>query len=329
LTRRRLAGLAAATAALGITPALAARNRKRAEQQRLLAVSYRFVTAWGSNGDERGEFRSPLGIAVERADGSAGYVYVADTQNHRIQKFSNTGAFLLEWGSYGSGQGQFNEPSAIAIEFRPAGNGAVYVADTGNERIQKFSSDGVFITAWGTAGSGRGQFREPLGIAVGTSGEVFVTDAELNNVQVFANAGAFILRYGSEGDGPGEFETPVGIGVSGPPALVSVADRRNHRIQQFNFNGSQVRQWGSQGQRNGQFNDPSGIATDGGRIFVADTDNNRVQRFEFDGTFIAAIGSSGNGNGQFDHPAAVAVDRAGNVFVADTGNNRVQKFALG
>ena len=63
---------------------------------------------------------------------SSGYVYVTDSQNHRIQKFSSTGTFVTAWGTPGSGNGQFNGPHGVAVD----SSGYVYVADTGNHRIQ-------------------------------------------------------------------------------------------------------------------------------------------------------------------------------------------------
>ena len=80
---------------------------------------------------------TPDGVATD-ADGN---VYVADCDNHRIQKFDSDGTFVAKWGSAGTGDGQFERPSGVAID--AAGN--VYVADTDNNRIQKFDSDGHFI----------------------------------------------------------------------------------------------------------------------------------------------------------------------------------------
>ena len=71
-----------------------------------------FLLKWGSNGSGDGQFSSPRGVAVD----SAGNVYVADSNNYRIQKFSNTGTFLTKWGSIGSGDGQFVNPRGVAVD---------------------------------------------------------------------------------------------------------------------------------------------------------------------------------------------------------------------
>ena len=120
------------------------------------AANGKFITKWGSEGSGNGEFSFPTGITAN----SNGNIYVVDALNNRIQKFSSDGTFITKWGNYGSGDGEFAwvDPyydAGIAID----GRGDVYVVDSGNNRIQKFSSDGAFITKWGSHGSGNGQFR--------------------------------------------------------------------------------------------------------------------------------------------------------------------------
>ena len=77
-----------------------------------------------------GKFKKPGGVAVD----AAGNVYVADTGNHRIQKFTSNGVLLAKWGKEGSGNCEFRSPEGVAVD----ASGNVYVADTGNHRIQKF-----------------------------------------------------------------------------------------------------------------------------------------------------------------------------------------------
>ena len=75
-------------------------------------------------------------------------------QNNQIQKFTPDGTFLTQWGSFGTGDGQFKQPWGVAVD--SAGN--VYVTDYWNHRVQKFTSSGAFLTQWGSAGTGDGQF---------------------------------------------------------------------------------------------------------------------------------------------------------------------------
>src|SRR5437762_364528 len=99
-----------------------------------------YLTQWGGLGTGDGQFYYPVSVAV---DGS-GHVYVADynvggTENHRVQEFTSTGAYLRQWGTLGSGNGQFYNPGGVAAD----GSGHVYVGDTQNHRIQTFASDGA------------------------------------------------------------------------------------------------------------------------------------------------------------------------------------------
>ena len=85
---------------------------------------------WGTQGTGSGAFQNPYGLAVA----PGGDVFVADRDNHRIQRFNATGAYAGQWGSYGAGPGQFAFPQAVAVN----AIGHVYVVDTGNHRIGKF-----------------------------------------------------------------------------------------------------------------------------------------------------------------------------------------------
>jgi DNA-binding beta-propeller fold protein YncE len=276
--------------------------------------------AWGSEGGGNGQFDGPEGVAVD----AAGNVYVADTYNDRIQKFTSAGAFLTQWGSSGIGNGQFQGPEDIAVDT----NGNVYVADTGHNRIQKFTLAGAYIAHWGSAGSGNGQFNYPGGIAVDSSGNVYVADTGNNLIQKFTSAGTFITQWGGSGSGHGQFAEPQGVAVDGA-GNVYVADMLNCLIQKFTSAGAFITQWGGYGSGNGQFYNPSGIAVDStGNVYVVDSGNNLIQKFTSSGTYITQWGGSGSGNGQFVDPSYIAADPNGNVYVADTWNERVQAFYL-
>jgi hypothetical protein len=264
-------------------------------------------------------FFHPRSMAID----SAGNVYVADTENHRIQKFSSSGAFITKWGSKGSGDAEFDWPSGLAID----GAGNVYVADTQNNRIQKFSSSGTFITKWGSEGAGNGELDCPTGVAIDGVGNVYVVDRDNHRVQKFSSLGAFVTKWGTEGTGDGKFQEPNGVAIDGA-GNVYVADAQNNRIQKFSSSGAFITKWGTEGAGDGELDNPFGLAIDGaGNVYVVEFYNYRIQKFTSSGAFVTKWGSYGFGNGEFRRPTGVAIDSAGNVYVADTQNNRIQKFS--
>ena len=277
-----------------------------------------FVSSWGKFGSGQGQFNNPFGVTCDKNDN----IYVSDTGNNRIQKFTSTGEFITEWGSSGSIQGKFNNPFGVAVDT----NGSVYVVDSDNNRIQKFNSTGGFITAWGSFGSGQGQFKYPEGITLDENDNVYIADTNNHRAQKFNSTGGFITAWGSPGTGEGNFSSPSGI-TSDKNDGVYITDSDTHRVQKFNNTGGFITAWGSLGPGEGQFNSPYDITTDkNGDVYVADTSNHRIQKFNSTGGFITAWGSLGTGEGQFSAPCSVAVEDHGYVIVADTYNNRIQMF---
>lgn len=141
---------------------------------------------------------SPVGYVGDAMTvDSSGNVYIADITKPRIAKFTSTGTFITEWGSQGSGDGQFYIPVAIATD----SSGNVYVADRENDRIEKFTSDGEFITGWGSSGSGDGQFLGVVGIATDKLGNVYVTESNSYRIQKFTADGVFLTSWQAQDTG--------------------------------------------------------------------------------------------------------------------------------
>jgi DNA-binding beta-propeller fold protein YncE len=237
---------------------------------------------------------------------------------------AQTPVFTLKWGSRGSGNGQFENPCAVAVD----GSGNVYVSDTYNNRVQKFTSTGTYLTQWGTQGGGNGQFYSPYGISVDATGNVYVVDTYNNRVQKFTSTGEYLTQFQAQGTGVvAGLYYPWGAAVDASGNLY-VADSMNSRVIKFSSSGTQQGEMGQQGYGDGQFIYPRGVAVDGsGNVYVADSENHRVEKFSSTGAYLTQWGTKGSGNGQFSTPYGVAVDGSGNVYVLDMGNNRVQKFS--
>jgi sugar lactone lactonase YvrE len=282
-------------------------------------VPYVFVTSWGSGGSGDGNFYAPCGIARD----ASGNIFVADTGNYRIQKFTANGVFLLKWGGYGSSaDGRFYHPRAVAVD----SSGNVYVGDE-TSRIQKFNASGGFLKKWGSAGSGNGQFDGTDTIAIGPTGNVYIGDALNYRIQKFTSNGTYLSKWGTSGTGNSQFMGIRSIAIDSS-GNVYVSDYANNRIQKFTADGVFLLKWGSMGSGDGQLNSPAGIAVDSDKnVYVSDFSNDRIQKFNANGVYLTQWGSHGTGNGTFRSPVGVAVDPARNVYVAEFENNRVQKFA--
>ena len=251
---------------------------------------YLTVMQFGEEGVDDGEFKSPTGIAVDK-DGN---IYVANTDNHSIQKFDKDGKFLARWGDDPDPEeGKFYYPRGLTTS--PEGD--VYVADSGNNRVQKFDPEGNLINAWGKfgfawRGADAGKFDVPWGVTTDSHGYLYVSDTSNARIQKFQADGTPLLKWGRDGGYDGAFFYPRGLAVDFV-GNVFVADEGNNRIQKFDSRGNFLLKWGKEGNGPGQFKSPWGAACDAlGNVYVVDSGNHRVQKFDCKRDFSLYLGKS-------------------------------------
>ena len=282
--------------------------------------------AWGSNGSSAGKFDRPRDVAV----GGNNEVYVADTFNHRIQKFDTNGNLILQWGEYSSvhqGEGSsngLNEPWGLSVST----DGMVYVADTWNHRIVKFDIYGKWIASWGSFGDGVDLYSMwgPREVSIGPAGLVYVADTGNKRISVFTQDGVGVRQVGKGGSLEGELEEPVGVTVDSD-GLIYVADTWNARIQVFTNEGSYLRQWPVPEWEGQSLDNKPYIAIDNtGRIFATAPEGYRVLVWDLYGKPVLGWGNFGNDLQSFDLPTGIDLDAVGGLYVTDTGNDRVMYF---
>ena len=290
------------------------------------------IQKFTANGEYLMQFGNPVsecyqvaGVAVSKL----GDVYAVScnlfTCGHNvIRRYKADGTLLAEWESPVMGH-SFMMPNAIAVD----GNGNVYITDTLEDRILKFSQDGIFLIEFGSQGQNPGQFWRPYGIAVDSSGFVYVADTNNHRIQKFTSGGAYISSFGVVGSENGNFSYPRGVDVDSN-GNIYVADTSNARVQKFNSSFTYLTSWGDTSLAPGYFGEAEGVSLDqNGFIYIADTNNSRIVKYNPDGTFITTWGSKGSAPGQFDRPTALVVDKTnGYLFVADQYNSRIQKLSL-
>ena len=238
--------------------------------------------------------------------------------------FTTSPTYLSSFGSLGSGNGQFNNPAGMAVNT----SGDLWIADSANNRVEKFDTKGEYQSQFGSTGTGNGQFKTPVDIAITAGGDLWVTDAINARVEKFNAKGEYLSQFGSYGGANGQFYEPSGVAIA-PNGHIWVTDFRSYRVQEFTASGEFIQSVGpGYGGGPGEFFAPSGIAIDPeGHVYVADNRNNRVQELSSSGGYLAQFGTYGSGDGQFENPEKIEVTSSGHLLVDDRWTERVQEFS--
>lgn len=251
---------------------------------------------------------------------------------------ASTHRLVREWGQHGKGEGEFDACIGIAITPRDE----VYVSEFRNQRVQKFTPEGQFVSSI--------SLQPHVGaLTVDPQGNVYAAHWNSHKIAVYSPTGQLLREWGKMGTADGDFRLPGGVFL-GPDGLLYVPDQGNSRIQQFTLEGKFVGKWGSLGVAPGQFGGNSGpggrfagpqfLAFDRkGHVYATDVAMDRVQKFTPEGRLLDCWGSGGTEPGGFGPnprdkngkevgvggPIGLCVDRQDRVWVSAT-NHRVQQF---
>ena len=311
------------------------------------------------------QLNSPDAVTVD----SAGNLYIANTDDHRILKVDSTGTITTVAGSGEGGFSGDGGPATRAQLFFPQGvavdsAGNLYIADRNNHRIRRVDSTGTITTLAGTGESGfsgdggpatQAQISWPIGVAVAGTGNLYIGDSRNHRIRrVDATTGTIATiagtgQAGFSGDGDpatqAQLYYPFGLTVDGAGNLY-IGDSNNHRIRKVDAATGTIDTIAGTGVRGccrdggpaveGRLFNPFGVALDGaGNLYIADAINDRIRKVDATtGTITTIAGTWQDGFGGDGGPATeallyvprgVAVDSAGNIYIADSLNDRIRK----
>ena len=238
-----------------------------------------------------------------------GDIYVG-SHDDCIYVFDQTGQLKNTIGSRGSGDGQFSFPRGISIK-----GDVLYVADTGNHRVQKLTSSGKFLHKFGQQGSGQGRFNCPVAVIIDSNNKLIVSDYSNHRIQIFNENGNWLSTIDGKGSGNHSFQYPWGLALD-LQGNIHVAAQGSNTIKVFSKEGVYVRMYGDP-------NGPTGLAIDGeGYSLVSEFGGHCLSIYDPEGNKFHTVGN-------LKYPYGTALDpRVGSVFIANHGANTVLKYCV-
>ena len=248
-----------------------------------------------------------------------GDIYLVDGVNNRIIVVDSNGQWKFEFGTEGSGQGQFKLPVGIDI----SDSGKVFVADTGNHRIQVFNVTGKFQYMF-TVKTGSSKFKsDPVDVAVSKLQDyLYVSDNDNHKIRAYKQNGTLEFEWGGFGEDNGKFRYPAQISMNDYNE-VYVVDVLNTRVQKFNPFGEYSSNIGAWGVLEGTFFRPKGVAIDKkARVFVSDSYMGVVQAFSDFGKYLGVICDKGTKR-VFKSPVGIIFDKDNRLLVVEMRGNKI------
>jgi outer membrane protein OmpA-like peptidoglycan-associated protein/sugar lactone lactonase YvrE len=301
---------------------------------------------------------TPTGVAAD----ASGNVYLTDQANNEVDKVSAAGTLSVVAGNGSMGaptpgpatSSRLKNPTGVAVD----ASGNLYIADEGNQRVEKVDTSGTLSVIAGTGSMGAptpgtatsSQLRFPFAVAVDASGNVYIADEGNSVVEKVTPSGTLSLFAGTGSSGAptagpaasSQLDTPLGVAVDAS-GDVYIADTYNHEIEKVDTGGTLavIAGTGTSGAAiagpatSSHLTFPFGVGVDAsGNVYIADSNNNHIEKVDTGGalSIIAGTGSSGvptagpalsSAIGQIQ---GLGVDPAGDVYTGDPNNRVVEKI---
>ena len=282
-------------------------STKNSNGIQMVTKDHDFLGQIGTYGAGLGGMMWPTSVVLDGDEN----LYLADEYFNKVTKYDREGNPLTEWGTKGSGDGQFNQPSGLLIQDQ-----LIYLVDSRNNRIQMYSLDGEFQGQWGSGGDGEGEFNLPWGISDDSEGNIYIADWRNDRIQKFDSNGNYISAIG--GGKTSVLDRPSDVAVD-PDGNIYVTDWGSQRLLVLDQSGSILETKRGEADLN-----PWSVE------YLSSQDDERKARESFVPVYKADTEDPSEVSARMEpyfwDPVAVELDQDGSVYVLETGRHRFQVF---
>ena len=282
-------------------------STKNSNGIQMVTKDHDFLGQIGTYGAGLGGMMWPTSVVLDGDEN----LYLADEYFNKVTKYDREGNPITEWGSKGSGDGQFNQPSGLLIQDQ-----LIYLVDSRNNRIQMYSLDGEFQGQWGSGGDGEGEFNLPWGISDDSEGNIYIADWRNDRIQKFDSNGNYISAIG--GGKTSVLDRPSDVAVD-PDGNIYVTDWGSQRLLVLDQSGSILETKRGEADLN-----PWSVE------YLSSQDDERKARESFVPVYQADTEDPSEVSARMEpyfwDPVAVELDQDGTVYVLETGRHRFQVF---
>jgi DNA-binding beta-propeller fold protein YncE len=251
--------------------------------------------------------------------GPKGNIYLVDGVNNLIRVVDSEGRWKFSFGQGGTGKGQFHHPLGIDI----SKDGKVFIADTGNHRVQVFDLKGNFLSMFTVKSGEKERPSDPVDVlASPIKNYLYISDNDNHKVKVYSQDGVFQFEWGKLGEGPGEFRYPAMFALN-EYNEVFIVDVLNTRAQKFDPFGTYISDISSWGVLPGSLFRPKGVTVDKkNRVFISDSYLGVVQAFTDLGRFLGVV-CENDIIRRFVTPVGISIDKNNRLLVVEMRENKI------